>query len=88
MFIVETYKKFDLKPIESPCRTFDLIDETIVTQVLPKLSYEYGGNIWILPNGNPALFPSHKGPIRNHDPKRFFAVCCLEQGLTLPETGL
>ena len=85
------YNRFILKPIESPCRDLPAIDSIILERVLPRLQWEYAQGdlrlIEILPNRRPTL-SNHTGPTKKHHPQKFFALGCLEQGLTLPETGL
>lgn len=72
-------------------KTGNEIDNIIVTKVLPNLEAELSNEALdyypILPNGKPSLFVHEKGPTNSHNPKKYFALSCLENKLSYPEIG-
>ena len=77
-------------------KDFELCDRLIFTDVLPKmhphLRLERENQIQtqylILPNGRPSLYPSQAGALRSHNPKDYFVLMALSEGLSFAEIEL
>ena len=72
------------------CRFEDL--DMVIIGILPEIRSESYGHenvrrYIILPNGNPSLFPSDRGRIDEKDSRKYFALACIEQGLSFGEIG-
>lgn len=81
-------------------RNIQLIDRIVVERVFPQIEWvASGGNIArsttqhfaILPNGLPLLFGEGSTSYHHADvlePRKYFALLCMEQGLALGDIGL
>lgn len=70
-------------------KTFEEIDRVVISKVYPNLiwiPYSGGRQIYILPNY--LKMPSHQGPTKEKNPRKFFALECLDNGLSYAETEL
>ena len=75
--------------IDMPQRDFEEIDLDVVTGVfpnlIPELSAVHVDYYTILPNGRPSLFLSDAGLTNTKDPRKYFALSCLDNNISWSE---